>query len=93
MCLAIPGLLLNVTGDDPLWRSGRVDFSGVLKQVHLACVPEAAPGDYVLVHAGMAISIVDPDEARTLLEHARLLGDETLPPDPPPAPDTTGGMK
>ena len=63
MCLAIPGKILSVTNDDPLLRSGRVRFGGVIKEVNLACVPEATPDDYVLVHVGMAISIVDPEEA------------------------------
>ena len=56
MCLAIPGKILSVTGADDLWREGKVDFSGVVKGVNLACVPEAGVGNYVLVHAGMAIT-------------------------------------
>lgn len=58
-----------MSGTDPLWREARVDFCGVIKVVSLACVPGAAVGDYVLVHAGMAISIVDEEEARAVLEH------------------------
>ncbi len=75
MCLAIPGKILSVTGTDPLWREGRVDFSGVIKTVNLACAPEAGVGHYVLVHAGMAISVVDEDEARAVLEHFRAMGE------------------
>ena len=63
MCLAVPGKLLSVTGDDALSRTGRVSFGGVVKEVHLAYVPEARPGDYVIVHVGLAISTLDECEA------------------------------
>lgn len=69
MCLAIPGKVLDVSeSDDPLSRSGRVSFAGVVKNVQLACTPEARPGDYVLVHVGFAIAVVDEAEARRTLE-------------------------
>ena len=79
MCLAIPGKILTVQGTDPLWREGRVDFSGVVKAVNLACVPEAGIGSFVLVHAGMAISVVDEEEAEAMLEHFRQIGEATAP--------------
>jgi len=63
MCLAIPGKILDVTGDDPLLRTGRVSFGGALKEVNLAYVPEARVGDYVIVHVGFAISRLDEAEA------------------------------
>ncbi|WP_243991206.1 HypC/HybG/HupF family hydrogenase formation chaperone [Novosphingobium album (ex Hu et al. 2023)] len=67
MCLAVPGELLEVAGDDPLTREGRVAFAGVVRRVNLAYVPEARAGDYVLVHAGFAIAVIDEAEAlRTL---------------------------
>lgn len=75
MCLAIPGRVLSVVGDNPLWREGKVDFAGVTRQVSLACVPEAAVGSYVLVHAGMAISVVDEVEAQSVIEQIRRMGD------------------
>ena len=59
MCLAIPGKILSVEGDDPAFREGKVDFGGIRKQVSLACTPNASPGDYVLVHAGLALQILD----------------------------------
>ncbi len=59
MCLAVPGLILAIEGDDPLVRTGRVAFGGVERVASLVFVPEAVPGDYVLVHAGVAISVVD----------------------------------
>jgi hydrogenase expression/formation protein HypC len=79
MCLAIPGKLESVEGDDPLFRQGRVSFGGVGRVVSLACTPEAAPGDYVLVHAGIAIAVVDEAEAgRTLAAlGAALAGEQT----------------
>lgn len=67
MCLAIPGLLLSLEGDDPLTREGRIAFAGIVKRVNLAYVPEAQPGNYVLVHAGFAIAVIDEAAAlRTL---------------------------
>jgi hydrogenase expression/formation protein HypC len=72
MCLAVPGKILSTTGDDPLMRSGKVSFGGVAKEVSLAYVPEAKVGDYVVVHVGFALSIVDEAEAQqTLAEIAR----------------------
>ncbi|MBS2132201.1 HypC/HybG/HupF family hydrogenase formation chaperone (plasmid) [Burkholderia thailandensis] len=71
MCLAVPGEILSVDGDDPLTRQGRVAFGGIVKQANLAYVPEARPGDYVLVHAGFAIAVIDEGEAlRTLASFA-----------------------
>jgi hydrogenase expression/formation protein HypC len=75
MCLAIPGKVLDIQGDDPLLRSGRVSFAGVIKNVSLTCVPEAKVGDYVLVHVGLAISIVDPQEAEETFRYLREMGD------------------
>ncbi|WP_353618044.1 HypC/HybG/HupF family hydrogenase formation chaperone [Synechococcus sp. CCY 0621] len=49
--------------DDGLWRMAEVDFGGVRQQVSLACLPEAAVGDRVLVHVGLALSFVDDDPA------------------------------
>ena len=75
MCLAVPGKILSIEGDDPLLRSGKVDFAGVVKRVNLAYVPEAAIGDYVLVHVGFAISTVDEAEAKQVFEYLRQMGD------------------
>ncbi len=66
MCLAIPGEVLSVDGDD--LRMGRVSFGGVVKSVCLAYVPEAGVGDHVLVHAGFAIAAVSADHARAAAE-------------------------
>ncbi len=68
MCLAVPGQILSVSDDDPLLRPGRVSFGGLVREVSLACVPEAQVGDYVLVHVGFAISRLDPAEAQRVFE-------------------------
>ena len=52
MCLAVPGRILTIEGDDPILRAGKVDFAGIQKRVHLSAVPEAKVGDYVLVQVG-----------------------------------------
>jgi hydrogenase expression/formation protein HypC len=71
MCLAIPGKIEAITGDDPLSRVGRINFGGVIKEACLAFLPDAAPGDYVIVHAGFALSKVDEAEARQVFEYLR----------------------
>ncbi len=75
MCLAVPGRILSIEGDDPVLRAGRVDFAGIVKRVNLAYVPEAAVGDYVLVHVGFAISTVDEAEARQVFAYLKEMGD------------------
>jgi hydrogenase expression/formation protein HypC len=75
MCLAVPGKILSIDGVDPILRSGRVDFAGVVKQINLAYVPEAHVGDYVLVHVGFAISTVDEAEAKQVFEYLKQMGD------------------
>ena len=75
MCLAIPGKILEIAGDDLLQRTGRVDFGGVVKQVSLACVPAAQVGDWVLVHVGFAIGTVDEQEAAEVFEYLRQAGE------------------
>ena len=60
MCLAVPGELVHIEEhSDPLWRMGDVRFGGVLRQVSLACVPEARVGDQLLVHVGIALTVLD----------------------------------
>jgi hydrogenase expression/formation protein HypC len=71
MCLAVPGRILNASGDDPVIRVGRVDFGGVIKEINLAYTPEAQPGDYVLVHVGFALTIIDEAEAQRTLAYLR----------------------
>lgn len=63
MCLAVPGVIRRIEGEDPLLRTGDVDFGGLSRSVALACVPEAQVGDWVLVHAGIAIGQLRDDSA------------------------------
>jgi hydrogenase expression/formation protein HypC len=73
MCLAIPGKILSVEGNDPLLRTGRVNFGGIVKDVSLGYVPEARVGDYVIVHVGFAISTLDQDEAMRVFDYLRAM--------------------
>jgi len=85
MCLAVPGRVVSVVGDDPAFRTGTVDFCGIRKSVNLAFLPETNVGDFVLVHVGFAITRVDQQEAeRTLqyLTHIGALEEEGLAPQP-----------
>jgi hydrogenase expression/formation protein HypC len=75
MCLAVPGKIISIEGGDPLLRCGRIDFGGVVKQVNLAYVPEARIGNYVLVHVGFALNVIDEDEARQVFEYLREMGE------------------
>ena len=75
MCLAVPGKLIEIISDDPVMRTGKVSFGGVLKEVNLACVPEAAIGDYVNVHVGFALAVVDEAEANQVFEYLREIGE------------------
>jgi len=63
MCMAVPMKLIEKNGDE-----GRCDVNGVIRETRLDMVPEAVPGDFLLVHAGFAIEIVSPEEAQKTLE-------------------------
>jgi hydrogenase expression/formation protein HypC len=81
MCLAIPGKVSLIEVKDGI-RSGRVQFGGISRQACLDFVPEVKEGDYVMVHVGFAISVVDKDEAErtyALLESMGVLADELAP--------------
>jgi hydrogenase expression/formation protein HypC len=71
MCLAIPGKIESLSGEDPITRMGRVNFGGVIKEASLAYVPEARVGEYVIVHAGFALSRVDEDEAQKVFDYLK----------------------
>jgi hydrogenase expression/formation protein HypC len=74
MCLAVPGKIVSVVGED-LARQAKVDFGGVLREVNLAYVPEAKVGEYVLVHVGFAISVVDEEEAGKVFGYLKEMGE------------------
>ncbi len=67
MCLGIPGRIVEV-GPEGLMRMGKVDFGGIVREVCLAYVPETQMGDYVIIHAGFAISQLDEEEAQETLK-------------------------
>ena len=69
MCLAIPGQIIEIQGDDPLMRCGRVRFGGIIKEINLAYTPEAQKDDYVLVHVGFAITVIDESEAKRVFSY------------------------
>jgi hydrogenase expression/formation protein HypC len=68
MCLAVPGRVVSISGDDPFLRTANVSFGGVIKEVNLAYLPDVGAGDYVIVHAGFALSQVDEAEALRMFE-------------------------
>ena len=71
MCLAVPGKIVHITGDEPFARIGKVQFGGIFKDVSLAYVPEAQVGAYVIVHVGFAIGMVDEQEAERVFDYLR----------------------
>jgi len=71
MCLAIPGKVISIAGDDPVFRMGKIDFGGVIKEVNLCYVPEVKLGDYVIIHVGFALNIIDEEEAQKVFEYLR----------------------
>jgi hydrogenase expression/formation protein HypC len=75
MCLGVPGKIISIDSDASGIAMGRVSFSGVAKQVCLAYVPEAAVGDYVIVHAGFALNVLDEEEANSVFELLRQLAE------------------
>ena len=74
MCLAVPGKIISIEGED-LARTARVSFGGIVRQASLAYVPEAQLGDYAIVHVGMAISLLDEDEALRTFEYLKQIGE------------------
>ena len=74
MCLAVPGRVLNLIGEDPAFRSGNVDFCGIRKTINLAFTPEVQAGDFVLVHVGFAISRIDAEEASRTFAYLQQIG-------------------
>jgi hydrogenase expression/formation protein HypC len=75
MCLGIPGQVVTRHEATEELPFALVEFAGLRRRVCMACVPEVEPGDYVLVHAGIAISRIDAAEAERVLAHLRELGD------------------
>ena len=68
MCLGIPGEIISIEEDDQQLRKAKVRFGGITRDAYLDLVPDAAVGDYVIVHVGFAISKVDEEEAQQTFE-------------------------
>ena len=66
---------MSISGDDPLTRMGKINFSGIIKEASLAYVPEVVIGDYVIVHVGFALSKVDEEEAQKVFEYLKQMGE------------------
>ena len=76
MCLAIQGKVESVSNnEDILFSHAKVSFGGVTKDVNISMVPEVKVGDYVLVHVGVAISVVDEEEAKQTYEYLKQIGE------------------
>ena len=76
MCLAIPGKITMISDQlDETFRKGKVSFGGIIKEINLFMVPEAKVGDYVLVHVGVAINIVDEEEAKQTFNYLKQMGE------------------
>ncbi|MDP3980926.1 MAG: HypC/HybG/HupF family hydrogenase formation chaperone [Chlamydiota bacterium] len=71
MCLAVPGKITCITSDDPFGRTGKVSFGQIVRDVNLTCVPDAKPGDYVIVHVGIAIGKLDEIEAQKVFDYLK----------------------
>lgn len=76
MCLAIPGKIKSIESQfDGLVRMAKVSFGGIIKEATLEMVPHAKVDDYVLVHVGVAISVVDEEEAQKTFQYLEQIGE------------------
>lgn len=73
MCLGVPGKVLAWIDQDPLFAKATIQFGGVEQDCHMACVPEAELGDFVIVHAGVAIARIDEAEALRIFDELQRL--------------------
>ncbi len=75
MCLAVPGRVMTVSGDEPLTRVGKVNFGGIIKDINFAYVPDVKVGEYVIVHVGFALNTVDEAEANLVFGYLKEMGE------------------
>jgi hydrogenase expression/formation protein HypC len=75
MCLAIPGKIISITALDDTFRTGKVYFGGIMKDINLCMVTDVQVGDYVLVHVGVAIGKVDEEEAKKVFSYLKDMGE------------------
>lgn len=76
MCLGIPGKVVYWLEHEGTFAQAEVEFDGIRRVCHMACATEAKEGDYVIVHAGIAISRIDADEARRVFNELERLNDD-----------------
>lgn len=75
MCLGVPGKVVRIDKSPLGITMGKVEFGGISKEVCLAYVPEVKVGEYVIVHVGFAISVMDEKEAEQVFEYLRQAGE------------------
>lgn len=76
MCLAIPGKIISMEDQlESIFQVAKVSFGGIIKKINLGLLPEAKVGDYVLVHVGVAISVIDEEEAKNTMDFLEGTGD------------------
>lgn len=73
MCLGVPGQVIEWLDDDPVFGRAMIEFEGVRRECQMGCVPDAEVGEYVIVHAGIAISCIDSSEAQRVLDDLKRL--------------------
>jgi hydrogenase expression/formation protein HypC len=73
MCLGVPGRVIHWIDRDALFARATVEFDGITKDCHMACVPDVKVGEYVIVHAGVAISVIEETEAHRIFEELQRL--------------------
>ena len=76
MCLGIPGRVVRWLDRDPTFATAEIEFDGLRRVCHMACATDANVGDFVIVHAGVAITRLDPDEAQRVFDELARLGDD-----------------
>lgn len=76
MCLGVPGKVVEWIDRDPVFGRALVEFGGIRRECHMACVPDAAVGDYVIVHAGIAITRVNEQEAERTLQDLEAIAED-----------------
>lgn len=75
MCLAVPGKVISIRGEDRMNKMAKVDFSGIIKDVNVSFTPEVKEGDYVIVHTGFALSVLDKEEAAKTFRYLKEIGE------------------
>lgn len=76
MCLGIPGKIVRWVSRDDVSASAEIEFAGIKRVCQMACVPDAVEGDFVIVHAGVAISRIDRASAEQTLADLAQLGED-----------------